>query len=63
MKPDECGKQLLHSLAGYRILTFCGEPMEYRLGDGLYMDGAAYYNLGISDYQCINDNVGADCKD
>jgi hypothetical protein len=54
MPPKDCNKQLLHKYSGYRILTFCDntekKAMTYRLTDGLFMDGLAYYNIGVSDY-------------
>ena len=58
----ECGKELIHPYRGYRIFTFCGKSMDYRLTDGLYSIVGTYFNAGISNYQCINDNVGEYCS-
>lgn len=61
-KNTECNKQLLHKYSGYRILTFCGDPMATRL-ETMYVKDAHYFNMGVSDYQCIGYNVGKACKD
>jgi hypothetical protein len=37
--------------------------MEDRLGPGLFLNSGSYYNLGISEAQCIKDNIGQSCKD
>lgn len=41
---------MLHPYSGYRVLTFCDEAMDYRLTDGLFLEGSRYYNVGVSDY-------------
>ena len=64
MKPAECDTQLHHKYSGYRILTFCDSAMETRLSpEGLFLNDAHYFNVGVSDYQCIAYNVGGPCKD
>lgn len=38
--------------------------MEKRVSpEGLFLNDAHYFNVGVSDYQCIDYNVGEACKD
>ena len=62
MKPEECNQPLQErdneNDSAYVLHTYCDKPLEYRLGEGLFSMDNESFNLGMSDYMCMNLNPG-----